>query len=265
MSTRILAACGGALWLAACSGSPAPETSAVSTNDPSFTTAAPEVSPAAVAQPERQASQTRATSRREVSASEPPAPVRSGGSPVAPPSPPVAEYREIVIPAGTIIPVSLATPVASDTSQIEEPVRATLREDITLVDGMVLPAGNELVGRITDVERSGRVKGRARVAFRFTLLKYDGDEYDVQTQAVERVAEATKRDDATKVGIGAGAGAALGAILGGGGGALKGAAVGAAAGTGAVLATRGEEVRLEAGTPLDTTLTSPLPLRVRLH
>jgi hypothetical protein len=97
------------------------------------------------------------------------------------------------------------------------------------------------------------------------MLKYDGDEYDIRTEAVERVADATKSEDATKIGIGAGAGAALGAVLGGGSGAAKGAAIGAAAGTGAVLATRGEEVRLEAGEPVDTRLTSAVPLRVRLR
>jgi hypothetical protein len=96
------------------------------------------------------------------------------------------------------------------------------------------------------------------------MLKHDGDEYDLRTEAVERIAAATKAEDATKVAIGAGAGAALGAILGGGSGAAKGAAIGAAAGTGAVLATRGEEVRLEPGEEVKTRLTAPLPVRVRL-
>jgi hypothetical protein len=174
----------------------------------------------------------------------------------------VPEYREVVIPAGSVLPLRLASSVASDSSQVEDAVRATVREDVPLEGGSVLPAGAEVVGRVTDVERSGRVKGRARVAVRFTMLQYEGDEYDVRTEAVERVAAATKSEDATKVGIGAGAGAALGAILGGGSGAAKGAAIGAAAGTGAVLATRGEEVRLEAGEAVDTRLTAPLSVRV---
>jgi hypothetical protein len=175
------------------------------------------------------------------------------------------EFREVVLPAGTLLPLSLTSSVASDSSQIEDAVRATVREDVLLQDGSLLTTGAEVVGRVTDVERSGRVKGRARVAVRFTMLTYEGDEYDVRTEAVERIAAATKGEDATKVGIGAGAGAALGAILGGGSGAAKGAAIGAAAGTGAVLATRGEEVRLEAGEPVDTRLTAPLALRVRLR
>ena len=41
-------------------------------------------------------------------------------------------------------------------------------------------------------------------------------------------------------------------------------AVGGGAGTGVVLATRGEEVRLAAGTPVTVKLTAPLSLRVPL-
>ena len=54
----------------------------------------------------------------------------------------------------------------------------------------------------------------------------------------------------------------IGAIAGGKKGAAIGTAVGAGGGTGVVLATRGEEVRLGAGTPLRTTLQEPLTVRV---
>lgn len=182
----------------------------------------------------------------------------------APPAPAVPEYREVLIPAGTALALRLASAVASDTSQVEDPVQATLRSDL-VVDGVVLPAGSELAGHVVDAERSGRVRGRARVAFQFNTLRFNGDVYDVRTDTVERVAEATKGEDAAKIGVGAGAGAVLGAILGGGGGAAKGAAIGGAAGTGAVLATRGDEVRLEPGEPIDATLAAPLTVRVRVR
>ena len=66
----------------------------------------------------------------------------------------------------------------------------------------------------------------------------------------------------TKIGGGAGIGAVIGGIVGGASGAAKGAAIGGAAGTGAVLATRGKEVELAAGTDLNTTLASPFDVRV---
>jgi hypothetical protein len=118
------------------------------------------------------------------------------------------------------------------------------------------------VGVVTNVERSGRVKGRARVAYRFDSLRFQGEMYRIRTAPLVHEAEATKGEDATKIGAGAAAGAVVGAVLGGGGGAAKGAAIGGAAGTGAVLATRGREVRLGPGAGVNTRLDAPLTLRV---
>ena len=54
----------------------------------------------------------------------------------------------------------------------------------------------------------------------------------------------------------------VGALAGGKKGALVGTAVGAGAGTGVVLATRGEEVRLPAGTMVSTTLQESLTIQI---
>ncbi len=177
----------------------------------------------------------------------------------------VPQYREVTIPAGTTLRLELTSAVASDSSKVEDAVRAELRQPITVDGREVLPAGTDVAGRVTAVDRSGRVKGRARVAFRFDSVSVGGDEYEINTAAVARQAEATKGKDATKIAVGAGAGAAIGALLGGGDGAAKGAAIGGAGGTGVVLATRGKEVRLGPGADINTRLTSPLVLRVRIQ
>ena len=176
----------------------------------------------------------------------------------------IPTYREVTLPAGTTLPLELKTAVASDTSNVEDSVRASLRRAITIDGQQVLPAGTEVVGAVTRAEPSGRVKGRARVAFRFTSMQYEGDRYDIRTEAVSRMAAATKGEDAKKIAIGAGAGAAVGALLGGGSGAAKGAAIGGAGGTGVVLATRGKEVRLGPGADVNTKLTAPLTVRVKV-
>ena len=188
------------------------------------------------------------------------APAPKAAAPSAPKAP---SYREVTIPSGTTLALDLASSLASDTSKAEDTVRATLREGITVDGREVLPAGTAVVGSVTDAERSGRVKGRARIAFRFTSLEHAGSRYDIETQPISLVAESTKGEDATKIGIGAGAGAAIGAILGGGDGAAKGAAIGGAGGTGVVLATRGKEVKLGSGANVTTKLTAPLTVRVR--
>jgi hypothetical protein len=175
----------------------------------------------------------------------------------------VPQYREVTIPAGTTLRLELTSAVASDSSKVEDAVRAELRQPIAIDGRDVLPAGTDLTGRVTAVQRAGRVKGRARVAFRFDSMRVEDDNYEINTAGVARQAEATKGEDATKIAVGAGAGAAIGALLGGGDGAVKGAAIGGAGGTGVVLATRGREVRLGPGASVNTRLTSPLVLRVR--
>ena len=179
---------------------------------------------------------------------------------------PAPEYREVTLPAGTILPVELTSAIASDTSRVEDAVRGTLRRAVTVGGVQALPAGTAVTGVVTAAERSARVKGRARVAFRFTAIDPPGDaqRMSMRTDTVSRMAEATKKQDAYKIGGGAAGGAIVGGILGGGDGAAKGAAIGGAAGTGVVLSTRGKEIRLAPGTPVSVRLAAPLTVRVRV-
>jgi hypothetical protein len=173
-------------------------------------------------------------------------------------------YRDVTLPSGTTLPLSLTSSVASDTSAVEDAVTAELTRAISVDGREVLPAGTTLSGNVTEVDKSGRVTGRAMIAFRFTSLQTGEDQYDVQTAALSHVAPATKGEDATKIGIGAGAGAAIGGLLGGKDGAAKGAAIGGGAGTGVVLATKGKEMRLAPGADVTSQLTAPLTVRVRI-
>jgi hypothetical protein len=171
-------------------------------------------------------------------------------------------FREVTVPARTSFAARLATGVSSDTSRAEDPVRAKLAKPIVIDNVTVVPAGAELSGVVLEAHRSGRVKGRASVAFRFNQLHMNGGTHDISTSRIARLARATKKDDAIKIGIGTGAGTVVGALTGGKKGAAIGAAVGAGGGTGVVLATRGEEVRVGAGTTVTATLAEPLTILV---
>ena len=175
------------------------------------------------------------------------------------------DYREVTIPAGTALRIDLRTSVGSDTSRVEQRVTAALRAPVSVRGAQALPTGTRLVGHVTSVERAGRVKGRGRVAFRFTSLDAPGPggATTIRTSPVVRQAAATKKADAEKIGGSAAGGAVLGAILGGGDGAAKGAAIGGAAGTGVVLSTRGKDVHVPAGTNLVVTLQRAITVRVR--
>lgn len=177
----------------------------------------------------------------------------------------VPTYRDVTVPAGTVLPLELQSTVASDTSNVEDPVRATLRRSITIGGVPVLPAGSAVAGHVTEATRSARVKGRARIAFRFNSIDLPGagGRMTIHTGTVARIAQGTKKRDAAEIGGAAAGGAIVGGILGGGSGAAKGAAVGGGAGTAVVLTQRGKEVRLPAGTAIAVKLTAPLTVRVR--
>lgn len=197
-----------------------------------------------------------------------PAPSVEPDKPAVAPSPaadPTPAFREVTLPAGTALPLTLRTSIGSATSNVEDQVRATLRSAVKSGGVEALPAGTVVLGHVTGAQRSAKVKGRATVAFRFTRvdLPGEGGTTNIRTETVSRTAAGTKKEDAAKIGGGAVGGAIIGGILGGGDGAAKGAAIGGAGGTGVVLATRGKEVSLPAGTPLSVKLTQPLTLRVR--
>lgn len=161
----------------------------------------------------------------------------------------------VVLPDGTRLPVKLERALSSATSETGDPVTARLTEDVRVADKVVLPAGTEIRGHVTAAVRSGRVKGRARLALRFETLVYKGKAVPVEIRAVDLTAQNSHKRDAEIIGGGAGAGAIIGAIAGGGKGAGKGALIGAVAGTGAVLATKGKEVELPAGARWTLELT----------
>ena len=231
-----------------------------------------ELSAAAAPQPQKMATPTSEPGSRPVAGTAPrptAAHARSGSARVEPRTAAPARtavapvYREFTLPVGTTLPLELRSSIGSDVSEVEDTVRATLRTAVTVEGQEVLPAGTEVAGHVTEAERAGRVKGRARVAFLFTSLRHDDERMSLRTEPIVQEAEATKGEDATKIGIGAGAGAVIGAVVGGKSGAAKGAVIGGAAGTGAVVATRGKEVRLEPGTDIPVRLAAPLSIRVR--
>ena len=178
------------------------------------------------------------------------------------PAPRLPVYREVTVSSGTAVPMELLTDLSSETAQIETPVRARVRQDV-IVDGYTaIPSGSIVTGTVTEVDRPGRVSGRAHLAFRFNDVQVNGTREDLRTNPVSFEGEATKGEDATKIGAGAGVGAVIGGILGGKKGAVKGGAIGGAAGTGVVVATRGRDVTVTSGTDITATLAQPTTIRV---
>jgi hypothetical protein len=136
-------------------------------------------------------------------------------------------------------------------------------------------AGAIVSGRLKDVQRSGKAKGRALLQLDFDQIRTQGGDWrDFSGQVTEVVSSGgddnvgevdpeggvhgknTTKDDVTKVGAAAGVGAIIGAIAGGGKGAAIGAVIGGGAGGAGVMTQRGKDIRLERGRQLRIRATN---------
>jgi type IV secretion system protein VirB10 len=183
----------------------------------------------------------------------------------------------ITIPAGTLIPLKLAQGISTKSAKVGDAVYAETVFPITANDRIVIPAGTYVQGRISEIKRPGRVKGRAEFLMHFTTMIFHSGYTVMLPGGVENLPgsekqtvkdkEGTIRQDSSKgkdaetVAKTAGAGAGVGSIA---GRSVKGAGIGGAAGAAAglayVLFTRGPDVNLPTGTSVELVLERPLAL-----
>lgn len=191
----------------------------------------------------------------------PPPPPSTPAKAVEPPKP-----NTVTIPAGTTLTVRVQETLDSEKNQAGDAFQAVLDAPL-VVDGFVIAEkGARVEGRLSEVDRSGRVKGVARMVLELNKLNTsDGQRVEIRTENFEKKADSSKKSDAAKVGIGAAIGAAIGAIAGGGKGAAVGAGAGGAAGAGGVLATRGKAAEIPVETRLTFRLADYVTLTERLN
>jgi type IV secretory pathway VirB10-like protein len=155
--------------------------------------------------------------------------------------------REEEIPAGTALALVLETPLSTETTREGQSVTARV-ERATDEDGrVVLPGGSVLRGKVTEVDRAGRVSGRAHLAVKWDTLTVRGESHRIAVSDLAMTAEAQHGRDAKIIGGSTAAGAIIGGIIDGGSGAKKGALIGVGAGAGAVLINKGKDVEMPAG------------------
>lgn len=181
----------------------------------------------------------------------------------------------ITVPAGTVIKLRLNNTISTRSSQPGDRFTATVADPVMVNDQMAIPSGSVISGTVTEADRAGRISGNSELHLRYDTITLPGDAvYNlnaVTTGAAANVPTPTEEGTVQgksstgksigEVAAGAGLGALIGAIAGGGKGAGIGAAAGSAVGLGVVLATRGRDVDLPAGTPMEIRLSNPLELR----
>jgi len=177
----------------------------------------------------------------------------------------------IVVPAGTVIPITLTNRITTQHAKDGDGIYARTAFPITINNKIVIPEGSHVRGKIIEVRRPGRVKGKGELTLNFqTLVLPSGITIPIYTSlggaggAGERKGEATvqgdssKGEDAKTVGTTTAEGALIGVIANKGKGAAIGGAGGAAAGAAAVLLTRGKDLVLEPGTTFEIVLDRPI-------
>ena len=177
----------------------------------------------------------------------------------------VQEPATGTIAAGTKIQASVDKTISSDQAQPGDQVTATVRSTISDNANVLLRNGDQLIGTVTAVEKSGRMSGSERLTIGFHAVLVDGRRFELKTGSITRTGQSQVRQNTTRIGGGAAAGSILGAILGGSKGAAIGGAIGAASGTAAAAAQRGAPATLEAGETIlvETTGTTTISASVR--
>jgi hypothetical protein len=183
----------------------------------------------------------------------------------------------ITVAAGTQIPLRLAQGISTKNAKVGDAVYAETVFPVTANDRIIIPAGTYVQGRITEIKRPGRVKGKAELLMHFTTIIFKSGYTVMLPGAVENVPgaeqqrvkgeegtiqqEGNRVKDVETVGKATAAGAGVGSIA---ARSVKGAgiggAAGAAAGLGWVLLTRGPDVNLPPGTSVQMVLQRSLTL-----
>jgi hypothetical protein len=160
-----------------------------------------------------------------------------------------------------VIGLQIENRVTSETARVEDRIDARVTRDVKVGDRVAIPAGTRAIGTVTQVERGGKFKERARLGVRFhTLVLADGTRVPITTETIYRDGDTPTNSSAAKVGGGAVGGAILGAILGGAKGAAIGATAGAAGGAGVVAAGDRSTAVLQPGTPMTVRVTAPVTI-----
>jgi hypothetical protein len=112
---------------------------------------------------------------------------------------------EMEVPAGTPLEITLETPVASDKSKAEDAVRGTVAKEVAVGGMTVIAAGSPVSGTVVEAKESGGGAGRPSITIRFNRVVVASKPYILRTTQIVREAEATKGEDAKKIGIPTGA------------------------------------------------------------
>ena len=174
---------------------------------------------------------------------------------------PAPSYVVIDVAAGTEFEVEILDTLSSGMSQVGDPVRGRLVQELFVDGKRVAPAGAEVRGTITEVVPLKKFGGQPSITLLFERLAVDnGTNVSVMASHTAAGKKQAGRD-AAKIGGGAVAGAVIGHQVDDDKGKELGALIGGAIGT-AVAAKTGKELELTAGTTIIVVLEDDAQVRL---
>jgi len=178
-----------------------------------------------------------------------------------------ATSSTLIIPSGTKVPLALKQAISTRNAKEGDPVYCETTFPFVVDDRIVIPAGTYVQGKISRVQRPGRIKGRAELLMHFTSMIYPSGYTVMLPGSLDTIpgadktsmkgSEGTVRQDSDKgkdigtVASTASTGAVIGGLSAGGKGAGLGAAAGGLAGLAIAMISRGSDVKLEPGTSIE--------------
>lgn len=186
---------------------------------------------------------------------------------------------EVIVPAGTRVPLVMINSISSKHSRSGDPVYLESVYPVVVEGRILIPAGTRVSGRVMLSKRPGRIKGRGKLGVRMEQMilpngvirslmgrpeAVDGrspDNIDRESGTVSSPGQ--KGEDARDIAMTTATGASFGTLVGAiGGDAAKGLGVGSvgglAAGVATVLLTRGPDAMLDRGTHVEMLLEREL-------
>lgn len=198
---------------------------------------------------------------------EQPAP-RPSPPPAEPEPPPAPREVTSTVAMGTTMSLTLNDELSTEANKAGDSFTGTVQQPITDSNGnVVIPSGATVRGRVTQVQKSGRVGEQAVLNLAFEAVSFGGESYPLDASVVEANPEKKSRsstgEQVAKIGAGAAAGAILGRILGKDTkGTVIGGVIGAAAGTAVAMGTDDVDAVLPVGSTMIIRVDSPVTVTV---
>ncbi len=178
-----------------------------------------------------------------------------------PPPPPPTPPPPIVVPAGTVLTVTLDQTINTKIANNGDSFAASLAEPVTVDATTVVPAGTKVTGTIVTAQSAGKLRGNAILQLTLDSINANGTRYSIQSSEFEDVGKGRGKRTAIGAGGGAAFGAIVGALAGGGKGAAIGALAGGGAGTAGAAFTGKKDIVLPAETRLHFKLVQPVSIQ----